>query len=203
MKNLLFVFAVTAFGLAISQPGAGATKNQDTTAGNGTFSVELTKTLDSKKLKDGDPVEVKLTGSVTLPDGTNAVRGAKVIGHVTQAKARSKKDSESTLGISFDKVAVSGGQEALISGVVLAATPGPDVETGSRGLADGYSSLGEMAETNTAVSAGQSTPTLSDRSRGVLGIRNLKLTDGVFTSTGKEVRLDSGTRMLLSVSTAK
>jgi hypothetical protein len=204
MKNLLFFFATTVLGLVISQSGVSATKNQDSHAEQGTFTVELTKSLDSKKVKEGDPVEAKLTGGITFSNGAIAARGAKVIGHVTQAKARSKNDSESTLEISFDKVTGSGGEETSISGTVLAAAPSPDVQTGSAGLADGYSGLAEITTRNTSIGpSGQSTPTLNDQSRGVLGINNLKLTDGVFTSTAKQVKLDSGTRILLSVSMAK
>lgn len=203
MKNLISLFVATALGLAISQPGVSATRNQDT-AGKGTFSVELTKTLDSKKLKEGDPVDAKLTGAITFPNGTIAARGAKVIGHVTQAKARSKSDSESTLAITFDKVTAVGGVETPINGTVLAAAPNPDVETASGGAADGYTGMAEMFERSiTTAPSGQSTPILSDQSRGVLGIKNVTLTDGVFTSTAKEIRLDSGTRMLLSVAMAK
>lgn len=203
MKNLLFIVATVVISLALSQPGVSATKDQDISGGKGTFSVELTKSLNSKKLKEGDQVEAKLTRGITLPNGVIATRGAKVIGHVTQAKARSKGDSESTLGISFDTVTVSRGEEMSLSGVVQAAAPNPDIETGSGGLADAYNSLAEMTEKNASAPSGQSTPTLDDQSRGVLGIKNLKLADGVFTSAAKEVRLDSGTRMLLSVSTAK
>ena len=204
MKSLLFIFATAVLGLVISQPSVSATKNQDSRAEQGTFTVELTKTLDSKKVKEGDLVEAKLTGGITFPNGTIAARGAKVIGHVTQAKARSRNDSESALEISFDKVTSAGGEETSISGTVLAAAPSPDIQTGSGGLADGYSGLAEMTTRNTSIGpSGQSTPLLNDQSRGVLGINNLKLADGVFTSTAKQVKLDSGTRILLGVAMAK
>jgi len=204
MKNLLFTLAITVLGLAVSQPGVSATKNQDISAGKETFSVELTRNLDSRKLKQGDQVEAKLTARISLPNGTTAARGAKVIGHVNEAKVRSNSDSESRLEITFDKVSISNGEERLISGTVLAAAPRPDVETAAGGLADGYNGMAEMIERGVTIApSGQSTPTLNDQSRGALGMKNLKLTDGVFTSTAKEVRLDSGTRMLLSVSMTK
>jgi hypothetical protein len=44
---------------------------------------------------------------------------------------------------------------------------------------------------------------LTEESTGVLGIKNLELSsDGTLTSTNKEIKLDSGTRMLLKASTA-
>ncbi len=45
-------------------------------------------------------------------------RGTAITGHVTEAKARSKQDSESELGISFDEIRVAGRQ--------------PDADHGSR-----------------------------------------------------------------------
>src|SRR5579863_7734291 len=78
--------AVANSGQSAAQPAAqSATAGQ----GHGTFSVELAKTLDSKKLKEGDEVQAKLTGPITLPSGATVPRGAMVIGHVTEAKARS------------------------------------------------------------------------------------------------------------------
>lgn len=213
MKPLLGVTLFVALTVSLS---TGMTVNgghaQSSTAqsaaasrAHGTFSVELTKDLDSKKLKEGDPVNAKLTGGITLPSGAVVPRGAKVTGHVTQAQARSKHDPSSTLGIMFDKIALAGGEDVAIQGTVLAAAPDPDVQTGSAGLADGYNNLKDI--TTKSVMSGpsnqSSTPLLSNNSRGVLGIKNLKLDDGVFTATGKEVKLDEGTRMLLSVSMAK
>src|SRR5271165_5704032 len=99
MKQLL---AVTLFvGLAVSLSTAvwadsgQSTATTSASGGHGTFSVELAKALDSKKLKEGDEVQAKLTGSITLPSGATVPRGTMLIGHVTEAKARSKNDSES------------------------------------------------------------------------------------------------------------
>jgi len=171
------------------------------TAGRGTFTVELVKALDSKKLKQGDAVEAKLTGGITLPDGVTAPRGAKVIGHVTEAKARSGGQSESALGIQFDKIVRPDGGETPIKGIVLAAAPDPNQQAPSGTMPGAYPSL------DTATTAGVvntmtalSVPLLNAQSRGVSGINNLQLgTNGVFTSTGKAVKLDSGIRMLLDV----
>lgn len=216
MKRLLVVALFVGLTVSLSmgmaanggQAAAQSSTAQSTAANqaHGTFSVALTKDLDSKKLKEGDPVSAKLTGGITLPSGAVVPRGAQVIGHVTQAKARSKKDADSTLGITFDKIALSGGENVAIQGTVLAAAPNPDLQNaGGAGLADGYNNLKDIT-TKGAMSAPSnqaSTPLLTEDSRGVLGMKTLKLDDGVFTSTGKEVKLDEGTRMLLSVAMAK
>jgi hypothetical protein len=167
----------------------------------GVFAVELLKPLDSKKLKPGDEVEAKLPAEVRTPGGTTIPRGSKIIGHVTEAKARSKGDPESQLGIVFDKISRSGGEDTAIKGVIqaVAPNPNPEVQTGG-GI--GYGGMSETMEKPPTPSQGtRSVPLLTNDSIGVLGIKNLELgTDGVLTSTGKEVKLDSGTRVLLNVS---
>lgn len=167
---------------------------------HGTFTVELTKPLDSKKLKQGDPVEAKLTGGITLPNGTQVARGTRLVGHVTAATARSKGGSESTLGIVFDKIARAPGEEVAFTGVVQAVAPNPNEEV-STGAGVGYTDLKQA--TTAQAASGQSrgpTPILNDQSQGVLGVKGMQLgPQGVITSSGKEVKLDAGTRILLNV----
>jgi len=174
-----------------------------TSQAHGTFSVELAKSLDSKKLKEGDEVQAKLTGSITLPSGATAPRGSMVIGHVTVAKARSQHDSESTLGIVFDKIMVGKGEEVPIKGVIQAVAPNPDAEVATGGGGIGYGDLKQA----TTMQSGMDTrsapvPVLNDQSTGVLGFKNMTLKDGVITSTNKAIRFDSGTRFMLNVSMA-
>lgn len=190
--------------VAVAQTSAQSSAGQSvTTTGkaHGTFTVELTKALDSKKLKEGDPVEARLTGGITLPNGTQVARGAKVMGHVTAATARSNGGSGSTLGIVFDKISRSAGEDTPIKGVVQAAAPNPNADLGTGGAVDYGPSL--RASTEAPGPPDMSKPAvklLNEQSVGVLGIKNLQLgPDGVFTSSSKEVKLDSGTRILLNV----
>lgn len=192
--------------LAVSiSAGLGATPaapaGQAASQAHGTFTVELVKSLDSKKVKEGDEVEAKLTGGITLPNGTSMSRGSKVIGHVTEAKARSKGDAQSSLGIVFDKIQRAPGEETPIKGVVQAAAPNPNPQYAAGGLSDSYGDLKD-ATTKGAINSptNESVPVLTNDSTGVLGIKGLQLgSTGVFTSNGKEVKLDSGIRMLLDV----
>ena len=165
----------------------------------GLFIVELTKSVDSKKLKDGDEVDAKLLSDVHSSDNTTFSRGTKVVGHVTQSKARSKGDPDSSLAISFDKISRASG-EAPIKSVIQAVAPSPNA-----GVTTGGVDYGDMKAATAAPpppsSSSRSTPLLTEESSGVLGIKNLELgSDGTLTSTGKEVKLDSGTRMLLKAS---
>jgi len=52
---------------------------------------------------------VKSEGKIVIP------KGAKLVGHVTQASARTKGESESALGIVFDKAILKNGQEIPLS----------------------------------------------------------------------------------------
>ena len=49
----------------------------------------------------------RIAADLRLKDGTTIPLGSKVTGHVTEAKARSKGDAQSALGIVFDKISSS------------------------------------------------------------------------------------------------
>ena len=203
----LFAVLMVSLAVAASPAAQAATQSSMAQSGtstgksHGTFTVELTKPLDSKKLKEGDPVEAKLTGGITLPNGTPVARGTRLVGHVTAATARSKGGSESTLGIVFDKIARSGGEDTPISGVIQAVAPNPNEDV-STGAGVGYT---DLKQATTAGGGASSTsrgpmPILNDQSQGVLGMKGMQLgPQGVITSGGKEVKLDTGTRILLNV----
>src|SRR5229473_4401433 len=66
--------------------------------------VQLTKTIDAKKAKTGDEVEAKVTQDLKTQNGEVVVpKDTKVLGHVTEAQARSKEQTESQVGIAFDR----------------------------------------------------------------------------------------------------
>jgi hypothetical protein len=72
--------------------------------------AELTKAVDAKKAKVGDPVTAVLVVDV-LAHGKIVVRhDAKLLGHVTEAQVHGKETPESRLGIVFDKVVTKDGE---------------------------------------------------------------------------------------------
>ena len=97
-------------------PGQGPTQF----AANTVLPVELTKSLDAKKMKQGDPVEAKTAtdmlsqGKIVLP------RGSKVVGHVTSAKAHTKDSPDSSLGIAFDHVVMKDGSQMPLPAAIQA-----------------------------------------------------------------------------------
>ena len=76
--------------------------------------VQLTKSVDAKKVKAGDAVEAKVTQDLKTGTGEVIVpKDTKVVGHVTEAQARSKEQKESQLAIAFDHAVMKSGDVAL------------------------------------------------------------------------------------------
>jgi uncharacterized cupredoxin-like copper-binding protein len=197
--------------------------------------AELNSSVDSKKVKVGDRVEAHTTEAVRYDGKVIVPKGAKLEGHVTEATARSKGDSGSTLAIQFDKAIPKKGEDISLNVEILAiAAPQSDFSGGSPGPGrDPMSGVGASAAGGSPMGAsrpqnpGIGTPAdpsgaaagapvdsttepsgrsqLSASSRGVYGLKDLKLMatssntsqTAVITSSGKNVHLDSGTRLLL------
>src|SRR6266567_2858006 len=114
-----------------SSGGAGANAGSASAASVGgaalssgtTLQAELTKSLDAKKAKAGDEVSARVTQDVKSDGKVVVHKGSRLVGHVTEAKARTKEDTESKLGIVFDKAVLKGGQEVAFNGVIQALAP--------------------------------------------------------------------------------
>ena len=131
MRNSCFV-CVIALALSATawpqQPSSGGNNpvqqkapTQSATAGSPTgttriapgsvIPVELTKGIDAKKAKTGDPVEAKVTMDLKTNSGEVLVpKDTKVVGHVTEAQARSKEQKESQVAIAFDHAVMKSGE---------------------------------------------------------------------------------------------
>jgi len=74
--------------------------------------VELTKSIDVKKVKTGDEVVAKVTMDLKTNSGEIVVpKDTKVVGHVTEAQTRSKEQKDSQVGIIFDRAVMKNGGE--------------------------------------------------------------------------------------------
>ncbi len=225
MKRLCVsaVLAVLSISLGYAQeatPQAGGSQGTTAQAApsnsdnqiKGSFPVRLEKSIDSKKLKEGDTVVCQTVTAVHSRSGLMIPSGSKVIGHVTQAQARSKGNSDSTLAIAFDKIEYSKGEEIPMKGTLQAVAPSlggaaldtsaspPQLSTASHGAAGGSSGGSSPPPTSSMQISGPSsgTPILRPSSQGVLSVKNLQLdANGVLTSPGKEVKLDSGMQLLI------
>ncbi len=76
-----------------------------------TVNAVLTKPLDARKCKAGDRIEARTTSDVKQSGKVILKRGSRLHGHVTEAQARSKANTESSLGMAFDSVTLKNGQQ--------------------------------------------------------------------------------------------
>jgi hypothetical protein len=103
---------------------SGAANGASGALSSGTaLQAELTKSIDAKKAKTGDQVTAKLTQDVKANGKVVLHKGSKLVGHVTEAQARSKESAESKLGVVFDKAVLKDGQEMAFNGVIQALAP--------------------------------------------------------------------------------
>jgi hypothetical protein len=201
--------------------------------------VQLTKTVDAKKLKSGDEVQAKVTQDMKNGNGEVLVpKDTKVLGHVTEAQVRNKEQKESELGIAFDHAILKDGSQlslpmsiqaiigqqnpngpnnnaAADAGPSASAPSSPSVpNAGSSGNSGRPSTMGSgtsqqqmptaSAGDNGAPSGSSAAP-ITGNTKGVVGISNLTLSTAegaqgsVITSDKNNVKLDSGTFMLLRV----
>jgi hypothetical protein len=103
--------------------GGTSVANSSALTSGTTLEAELAKSLDCKKAKPGDEVTAKLTQDVKQDGKVVVHKGSKLIGHVTEAQAKTKENAESKLGIVFDKAVLKGGQEVAFNGTVQALAP--------------------------------------------------------------------------------
>jgi hypothetical protein len=196
---------------AAPNPAAAATSDAGSSNADikGSFPTTLVKGLDSKKLKEGDAVICQTVAPLHSRSGLMIPTGSKVIGHITQAQARSKGDATSSLAMVFDKIEITKGKELPMKGTLQAVGQSlgdNEPNTGPAGPATlgGHSGSGGGGSTAAPSSPQQlpkstSRPILLPTSQGVLGVKSLQMdSNGVLTSPGKEVKLDNGTQMLIN-----
>lgn len=210
MNRLAMVLTFSLLAVAVCVGQNAAATQPDSGAGgksmHGVISVSLAKSIDSKKLKEGDEIPTKTLGTLRTSAGVTVPSGSMVVGHVTQATARSKGDPTASLGIAFDKIQVPGGKDMMIKGTLQAVGPNPSESSGPETGAAGGNNMrtgdGSTAPPGTGLGLqpGQGGGKLLDpHAAGVVGIKNLQLDNSVLTLTGKEVKLDQGAQMVIKI----
>jgi len=252
-----------------AEANANGSASQNASAGTGDMAIPsgtkvpavLDKPVDSRKCKQGDEVVAKTTQDVVSDGKVIIPKNSRLIGHVTQASAKANGESDSSLGIVFDKAMLRNGStvpmqariQALAAPVVSTASSmsddmsmsgGSSPTTSARSSGGGglggavggvtntaggavnsvgdtaggaTSGVGSTVNSTTGATTGavggvagntaSATGALTSNSKGVIGLKNLQLnsdnasstTGSVITSTGKNVKLDSGSRMVLDV----
>lgn len=224
---------------AQSPTGMAAANHPNRIAPGSVLPVQLTKTIDAKKAKPGQEVVARVTMDMKNTNGDVLVpKDTKVIGHVTEAQARSKEQKESQMAIAFDHAVMKDGNQMQMPMSIQAiigqqnnnaansannqesnAAPqesGTSNPAGGGGMAGhpgaaGAPSTPEPSATpsnagSSAPTANNAPPRITGQTQGVIGISNLTLSSGpngnqgsVMTSEKNNVKLESGTMMLLKV----
>jgi len=134
--------------------------------------VQLTKSIDAKKVKTGDEVEAKVTEDLKAENGEIVVpKNTQVVGHITVAQMRNKEQKESQVGIAFDHAVMKpGGEMPLpmsIQAIIASPTSNPDNSnaTGESAAPPAYGpSAGRTTPgNNSGRSAGMGTPSSTPR----------------------------------------
>lgn len=220
--------------LGQQQPAAATPAGSPLQSGSLIY-AELSKSIDSKKAKMGDPVVAKVSQAVLSHGKIVIPKNSKIIGHLTAAKARSKDEPQAQLGIAFDRAELKDGSQIPLTSLTIQALasavsldqPPSNVANGTGGMPDSSgmpSSRGTNAGTSNPAMGGSSYPAsagtaadntsgagpampanagaqLNANSRGVSGMPGVKLEPqaqgGLVSVEGKNVKLDSGTQMVL------
>lgn len=162
--------------------------------------VELTKTVDAKKAKFGDEVVARVTQDMKTSSGEVLVpKDTKIMGHVTQAQARTKEQKESELGIAFDRAVIKTGElnqpmsiQAIIAPLDNSSDSGGNAQ--SAPVTGGSTTTSPMSNRNTAMggappppppspsaaagtdpTGGSARPPINGNTQGVIGMPELKL----------------------------
>lgn len=225
--NKFWIAAAAACLLTVSAVGqsaqagtaASGTEGHGSLSNGTTLKAELTKPIDAKKAKSGDQIDGKVTQDVKVDGKVVIQKGAKLVGHVTEAQGKSK-DGESKLGVIFDKAVSKGGEEVAFNGVIVALAAPAEVPSSTLGGGSVDRSTGADGRTRVGPSPYGASPSMPTPATGNLpadasnnspanGAPGLTGMDGVamnataagtvFHSASKNIKLDSGAQIVLQV----
>jgi hypothetical protein len=193
--------------------GMSQTESQTQEAPKRTTAVtaELTKKIDTKNAKVGDAVEAKVLTPSKLPDGTELQKGSKLVGKVTDVKARGKEDKNSHLAFSLDRAQTKDGQEIQVQTTVVSVTAPSNTASAGLTPAPTTGGTGSSATTGAGSSQGESTMGgMLKNSKDRVPVGNMPgvmlagsndaSTAGTLHAQDQNIELASGTTLILNVS---
>jgi hypothetical protein len=128
-----------------AQASAGQTSGAPRISPGSIIPVQLTKSIDAKKVKTGDEVEARVTQDLKAGNGDLVVpKDTKVVGHVTEVQARSKEQKESQVGIAFDHAVMKNGGDMTLPMSIQAIIAPPTLNADNNN-AGGQQSAGQPA----------------------------------------------------------
>jgi hypothetical protein len=200
----------------------GASNGPTRIAAGSVIPVQLTKTIDAKKVKTGEEVDAKVTQDMKSTSGEVLVpKDTKIVGHVTEAQPRTKDQKESQLGITFERAVMKEGGDmvmpASIQAVIVpqnqsaenaAPAGGSSAPAPSGGSASGTPNSGRAGNAGSMPQASSAPPTSGDggaapaannprpqitaSTQGVIGQADYKLSTPGDVSQGSVVSSEKG-----------
>ena len=156
----------------------GTRRAQADTAGGSEMNATLTKPVDARKAKPGDPVTATADKDSKAADGTAIKQGSKLVGHVTRSKSLDKSASgsangDSMLSIVFDKAILKGGREVPLNATIQALA-----------AADSDAALASGAGDSGAAMAGSGAGSARAAGGGLLGAVSGGVAGGLSAGSG-------------------
>src|SRR3979490_460539 len=111
-------------GAGAQGSAAGAAQADDSSANlasGSSVNAVLTKPVDSRHTKPGDPVSARTTQNARTEGSTSIPKGSTLMGHVSDAHAAAEGQAGSSVGIVFDKAGTRDGQEIPLRHVRIPA----------------------------------------------------------------------------------
>src|SRR6195256_2198445 len=111
-------------GAGAQGSAAGVAQGDDSSANlasGSSVNAVLTKPVDSRHTKPGDPVSARTTQNASTEGGTSIPKGSTLMGHVSDAHAAAEGQAGSSVGIVFDKAVARDGHEIPLRNVGIQA----------------------------------------------------------------------------------
>lgn len=112
LKHLAICLAFTAMAAAQKAP---STASPMRLVG---IRATLNKTLDTQKVKEGDPISARPEAKLHLADGIDLETSSKLLGHVDMVQSSTNK-GDSAITVTFDKVLFKDGRQIPIKATIL------------------------------------------------------------------------------------
>ncbi len=138
-----------------SSSASAATGDSAGALSNGThIDAALSKSLDVKKNKAGDPVEARTTQDVKQNGQVVLKKGTRLVGHVTEAQSRTSGQSQSQLGVLFDRAVTKDGQEIPLNATIQALAAAQSAANASAAGNDAMATGSGMGTASGATNSG-------------------------------------------------
>jgi hypothetical protein len=141
-------------GSSSTSASANAGKSSADVSDGTKIDATLANSLDAKKNKPGDAVEARTTQDVKQDGKVVLKKGTHLVGHVTQAQARAKDQTQSQLGVAFDHAVLSNGQEVPFHATVQALAAAQSTAAATAGSDDIVATGGGMGSASGTARSG-------------------------------------------------